>query len=83
MGASDVNCKGCACWYGEFASWPTQLAKERQPVVQLAKERSGVEEKVQVQRLLAFIFSEEESFDRFVKLPRGCAIDMTCGNPHW
>jgi predicted Fe-S protein YdhL (DUF1289 family) len=77
-----INCKGCACWYGEFASWPIQLAKERQPVVQLAKERSRVEEKVQVQRLLAFIFSEEESFDRFVKLPKGRAIDTTCGNPH-
>ncbi len=69
-----INCKGCACWYGEFA--------HGQPVVRAARERGGVEEKVQVQRLLTFIFSEKESFDRFVKIPGGRAINMACGNPH-
>eukprot|EP00927_Polykrikos_kofoidii_P054128 TRINITY_DN48604_c0_g1_i1.p2 TRINITY_DN48604_c0_g1~~TRINITY_DN48604_c0_g1_i1.p2 ORF type:complete len:177 (-),score=11.34 TRINITY_DN48604_c0_g1_i1:220-750(-) len=64
----------CVKWHGSRAD-------DDQPVIHIIKPNESVQTESYVNRVLVFIFSAEESFERLMQLPK-LPFKMACGDQH-
>merc|ERR1712113_713150 len=63
----------CVFWYGDVTKEDTQAA------IRMVKPGESTESVTYVNRVLAFIFATDESFERLMKLPKE-PFKMSCGD---